>query len=117
MMEEELKAYKRAIDVALTRYHQLHQIHRTAKSNEEISQLVRECVSDWNNVPEGNPYLEALKKEQEGAKALWNLAESAWILLAKLDWNKQPDSWHKAAVAWRERWHNELSNNPSGKHV
>lgn len=107
MMEEELKAYKRAIDVALTRYHQLHQIHRTAKSNEEISQLVRECVSDWNNVPEGNPYL----KEQE---ALRDLAESAWILLAKLDWNKQPDSWHKAAVAWRERW---LSNNPSGKHV
>ncbi len=54
---EEIKRLKadneglnKCLDVAMIRYDQLRKIHRDARSNEEIAQLVRECVTQWNDV-------------------------------------------------------------------
>lgn len=45
-----VQALEKIASVAQERYNQLLDIHRTAKSNEEVAELVRQCVKEWNNV-------------------------------------------------------------------
>jgi predicted nucleic acid-binding Zn-ribbon protein len=44
-------AYEKCMDVAQQRWMQLSDIHRNASSNADVAKLVRECVSQWNEVP------------------------------------------------------------------
>jgi hypothetical protein len=45
-----IEGYTKCLNVARKRYEQLHKIHHESKSNEEVAKLVRECVSNWNDV-------------------------------------------------------------------
>lgn len=46
-----LDGYRKMAAVVQERWYQLNDIHRNSKSNEECAELVRKCVTEWNELP------------------------------------------------------------------